>query len=186
MIRPRLIGPRPRPTIAVGILAALVALGGCAGQEQAAAPTSAADTAAACPISATDTWVKAADAGMTATFGTLTNTGSTEVVLTGAASPAAGRMEIHEMADVDGQMVMRPKQGGLVLAAGASATLAPGGDHLMMIDLPAPIAAGDQVEVTLTCGSGATTSFMAVAKPFTGADEKYQPGMGASASPSAG
>jgi copper(I)-binding protein len=84
-------------------------------------------------------------------------------------------MEIHEVVDQDGAMVMRPKAGGLVIPAGGSAMLAPGQDHLMLMRLPAPIAAGDEVSITLTCADGGTAAFTAVAKPFEGGAETYVP-----------
>ncbi len=54
--------------------------------------------------------------------------------------------------------------------------LAPGGDHIMILDLASPIRAGDQVEVTLSLSDGSTTSFMALAKATTGGEENYEPG----------
>ena len=66
-----------------------------------------------------DPWVKAADKGMTAAFGTLVNSGTTDVTVVSAAS-AVSPMELHEMAMQDGKMVMRPKEGGLVIKAGSS------------------------------------------------------------------
>jgi copper(I)-binding protein len=56
----------------------------------------------------------------------------------------------------------------------------------MLMDLSAPIESGDEVSITLSCAGGGTSVFTAVAKPFDGAAEDYQPGMGASASPTAG
>lgn len=173
-------------------VAAVLPLAGCAGEsaDGDAAPTGSAGAAsggsAACALAVSDAWVKAADAGMTAAFGVIANTGSTTASVTAAASASAGRMEIHEVASVDGAMVMRPKDGGLVIPAGASVTLAPGGDHLMLMDLPGPVESGDEVSITLTCAEGGTAAFTAVAKPFDGAAEDYEPGMGASASPTAG
>ncbi len=174
--------------------AALLGLGllaGCSSSdtdEAASSPTA----AAGCAVTASDTWVKATDAEMTGAFGTLTNTGATEVTVVSATSPAAGMMEIHEVVDQDGKMVMQPKSGGLVIPAGGTATLAPGQDHLMLMQLPAPIEAGQTVEITMTCADGGTAAYSGVAKPFEGGAEPYEPGeesmdmdsMDASASPS--
>ena len=157
--------------------AALLGLGllaGCSSSETdvaAASPTA----AAGCAITTSDTWVRAADAEMTAAFGTLTNTGTAEVTVVSATSPAAGMMEIHEVVDKDGAMVMQPKAGGLVIPAGGTATLAPGKDHLMLMELPAPIEAGQTVDITMTCADGATAAYSGVAKPFEGGAEPYEP-----------
>jgi hypothetical protein len=148
---------------------------------------SAGGSSAGCPITATDTWVKAAKSGMTAAFGTLENTGSADVTIVSAESRAAGRMEIHEVVDKDGAPVMRPKEGGLEVPAGGTAALKPGADHLMLMAIPAPIEAGDTVEITLNCDDGSTAEFSGIAKPFEGAAETYEPGgMSGSASSEAG
>ncbi|TDB76272.1 copper chaperone PCu(A)C [Micromonospora sp. KC723] len=133
-----------------------------------------------------DPWVKAADKGMTAAFGTLVNDGDTDVTLTGA-STEVSPMELHEMTTQDGKMVMQAKQGGIVIKAKSEHVLQPGGDHLMLMDLRQPVTAGDELTFTLTFADGRTQSFTAVAKPFTGAQESYAPGHGMpgmSASPS--
>ncbi len=171
--------------------AALLGLGllaGCSSSETdaSASPTAMAD---GCTITASDTWVKATDEETTAAFGTLTNTGTAEVTVASATSPAAGKMEIHEVVDKDGAMVMQPKSGGLVIPAGGAATLAPGGDHLMLMNLLAPIEAGQTVDIVMTCADGSTAAYSGVAKPFEGGAEPYEPegsmeGMDASASPS--
>ena len=66
---------------------------------------------------------------------------------------------------------------GFVVAARSSHELSPGGDHLMLMKPGAAIAAGDQVPFTLTLAGGATVPFTAIAKPFAGAEESYQPEM---------
>ena len=80
---------------------------------------------------------------------TLTNHGKTADRLVGGSSPVSGRVEIHTMEVTDGVMKMRELPDGLALAPGATAQLAPGGFHLMLIDLKAPITEGAKVPVTL-------------------------------------
>mgnify|MGYP001080341539 FL=1 len=69
--------------------------------------------------------------------------------LVGASSPAASRVEIHRMEMNDGIMKIRPVPDGMEIAAGGKIELAPGGYHLMLIDLVKPIKEGDMVPVTL-------------------------------------
>ena len=69
--------------------------------------------------------------------------------LVSAASPAAGVVEIHEMAMDGSTMRMRALTNGLELPAGKAVELKPGGYHVMLMDLKAPLKAGDQVPVTL-------------------------------------
>ncbi|MEV4462733.1 copper chaperone PCu(A)C [Micromonospora echinofusca] len=188
-MRPTLsTGPRRRAT-ALLATAALLAGGaaGCGSSDRSptAAPSPSASldagTSASAPaevLGVRDPWVKAADAGMTAAFGTLVNDGDTDVTVTGASTDVSP-MELHEMAMRDGRMVMRAKQGGIVVRARSSHALEPGGDHLMLMNLRQPVRAGDQVSFTLTFADGRTQTFTAVAKPFTGAQESYAPGHGA-------
>lgn len=157
----------------------LATLAGCSSDDAGqSADSPAASVPAGCALTVADQWVKATDSGMTGVFGTISNPGQAAVTVVAVTSPVAGMAEIHEVVEVDGQPAMQPKQGGLVIPAGGTATLAPGADHLMLMDLTGPVQAGDQVEVTLECASGATTQFVAVAKPFAGGEETYVPSDG--------
>ncbi|GAB3077828.1 copper chaperone PCu(A)C [Corynebacterium aquatimens] len=90
-------------------------------------------------------------AGMTACFGELKNAGDTAVTVTEwtSISLEGARFEIHEV--VDGKM---QKKESLTIEPGGTAKLVPGGDHLMALDLPGEVAAGDQVTVTVKCEDG--------------------------------
>ena len=124
-----------------------------------------------------DPWVKASGAGvMTAAFGILVNDTDADVTVTGAESPASP-MELHEMTMKDGKMVMRPKEGGFVIKAKSTHELGPGGDHLMLMKPAAEIEAGDEVSFSLKLSGGRTVDFKAIAKPFAGAGESYDPSM---------
>ncbi|MFG1885571.1 copper chaperone PCu(A)C [Micromonospora sp. NPDC049102] len=175
-------GSQRRSAVAVAVAAALVAFGatGCGSSD----PSSAAQPSPSVSASATagvvtvrDPWVKAADKGMTAAFGTLVNDADTDVTLTSAAT-SASPIELHEMTMKDGRMVMQQKQGGIVIKAKSSHALEPGGDHLMLMSIAKPVQAGDELTFTLTFADGRTQRFTAVAKPFTGAQESYAPGHG--------
>ena len=80
---------------------------------------------------------------------TITNKGTATDRLVSASSPTAGKVEIHEMKMQNGVMKMRELPGGLPIEAGKSASLAPGGYHLMLMELKAPLKQGDKVPVTL-------------------------------------
>ncbi|GAC67366.1 copper chaperone PCu(A)C [Gordonia soli] len=140
------------------------------------------DPRAASALSISDQWVKGAPDGMTAAFGVLTNSGDTDIRIVSASSPAAGRMELHEVVPTDtGAMVMRPKSGGFVVPAKGTATLSPGGDHLMLLDLPAAVTPGQEIGFELTASDGSTMDFDAQVRDFPGAEENYQPGHGSGA-----
>ena len=81
---------------------------------------------------------------------TITNKGTVGDRLVAASSPVAGKVEIHEMTMQDGVMKMREIAGGLPIDAGKTVSLAPGGYHLMLMELKAPLKQGDKVPVTMT------------------------------------
>ncbi|MBM0275252.1 copper chaperone PCu(A)C [Micromonospora tarensis] len=175
------VGPR-RASAAVLTTVALLTVGaagcGSSGPSTAAQPSPSASTSAvAGVVGIRDPWVKAADKGMTAAFGTLVNDGDTDVTVTGATT-SVSPMELHEMTMKDGKMVMRAKQGGIVIKAKSTHALEPGGDHLMLMNLAKPVQAGDELSFTLAFADGKTQQFNAVVKPFTGAQESYAPGHG--------
>lgn len=175
--------------------AALLSLGllsACASDttatDAATTPAATPADADACALTVTDPWVKAVqDETMTGAFGVVSNPTDGDITVVSASSPSAGMVEIHEVVDKDGAMVMQPKEGGLVVPAGGSAELKPGSDHLMLMKLPAPIQAGDEVEITVVCDAGGSLTWTGVAKPFEGGAESYVPAEGsmASMSPSA-
>lgn len=160
---------RPAAVIALGAAAAL-ALAGCA----TATPEQGAKPAAGQSVTITDAWVKAADEGMSAAFGDLANTGDSDVTLVSVTSTASTSMQLHETVDNgSGSMVMQEKEGGFTIPAGGALTLEPGGNHLMLMDLTAPIVAGDEIEFTLTFSDGSDYTFTAPAKDYSGANETY-------------
>ena len=125
----------------------------------------------------TDMWVKAADEGMSAAFGTIVNTTDSDVTIVSGTSAASTIIELHEtVEDETGTMVMRQKDGGFVIPAGGEYVLEPGANHLMLMDLQTPILAGDEVKFSLHLADGSSVEFSAPAKDYTGADEQYAPG----------
>jgi copper(I)-binding protein len=96
-------------------------------------------------------WSRATPGGAKVGGGYLTieNKGGAADKLIGASADVAGNVEMHEMATVDGVMKMRPVEGGLTIEPGKTVKLAPGGYHLMMMDLKNPLKQGDKMPVTL-------------------------------------
>jgi len=83
-------------------------------------------------------------------FLTLTNNGTAEDRLVAVQSPIAKEGQIHEMTMEGDVMKMRRLSEGLVIPAGETVVLEPGGYHMMFMGLTGPIAEGDAVPVTLT------------------------------------
>lgn len=96
-------------------------------------------------------WARPApQGGNGAGYAVIANPGPKADKLTGAASPVAARIEIHESMVMNGQAMMHPRPGGLAIPAGGSAQLKPGGFHLMMMGLKRPLRAGEHFPMTLT------------------------------------
>ena len=96
-------------------------------------------------------WARAMLPGQPAGGGYLTiaNKGAEADRLLGGETPAAGRLEIHTMEVVNEVMTMRPVEGGLEIPAGGTVELAPGGFHLMFMEVVEPFREGGTVAVTL-------------------------------------
>lgn len=60
-----------------------------------------------------------------------------------------GEMGHGDIGDGEMAMTMREMADGLPLPAGETVSLAPGGYHIMLIDLVEPLATGDEFELTL-------------------------------------
>lgn len=135
------------------------------------------DHTVASDVTVSDQWATAADDGMTAVFGTFANAGHHDADITGADSPAAGKVELHEVVrQANGPGVMRPKAGGITVPAGGRHDLTPGGDHLMLMMLGTPLRPGAEVLVIVHFQDGSSLPFTAQVRDFPGGDEAYQPG----------
>ena len=96
-----------------------------------------------------------ASVDVSAAYMQITNNSGADDVLVAASSPAAGLVEIHEMIMENDIMQMRPIEGGIPIAAGATASLEPGGLHIMLMELQMPLVEGTAIPITLTFASGA-------------------------------
>lgn len=96
-------------------------------------------------------WARATPKGAPVAGGyvTITNTGTMPDRLTGGSLTAAGRLEIHEMATVDGVMKMRPLAAGIEIKPGQTVELKPGSSHMMFMELKQPLTAGQPIKGTL-------------------------------------
>mgnify|MGYP006281348537 FL=1 len=101
-------------------------------------------------ITVADAWVRATVQGQKATGAFMKLTAKDNLKLVSAVSPVAGVVEIHEMKMDKDVMKMAALPNGLDLPAGKTVELKPGGFHVMLMDLKAPLAADSSVPVTLT------------------------------------
>ncbi|MFK4760050.1 copper chaperone PCu(A)C [Microbacterium sp. ZW T5_45] len=162
------------PRFAAIAAVAMLALTGCS---TATTPSSPDAAPAGDTVTITDAWVKATDESMSAAFGTLDNSGAGDVTIVSATTDAAGMVELHETVENEsGEMVMREIEGGFSIPAGGDLLLEPGANHIMLMDLAGPLAAGDEVDVTLTFSDDSTYTFTAPVKDYSGANENYEGG----------
>ena len=161
-------------------LAALVALSGCSSSEDTSSASTSAPASARSAgdaVTIDDAWVKAADSGMSAAFGEIKNTGAEDVTVVSVTSPSSSMLELHETVENEaGAMVMRQKDNGFTIPAGADLVLEPGANHIMLMDLTEPLKAGDEASFTLTFSDDSTFEFTAPAKDYSGANETYEEG----------
>lgn len=135
------------------VLWAVVACGSPAWAEGpgGAAATRATAARAAPSIRVERAWSRATPPGARAGAGylTLVNATDTPDRLLTASSTVSGSTEVHEMSMTGGVMRMRHLADGLVVPPRGSAVLAPGGTHLMFLELRQPLVAGQTLRVEL-------------------------------------
>jgi len=102
-------------------------------------------------VTADQVWARATPGGAktAAVYMTLSNKGGGDDRLVAVTTPAAGAAEVHTMTTENGVMRMRPA-GPLDVKAGGSVVLKPGGLHVMLMDLKAPLVAGQRFPLSLT------------------------------------
>ncbi|MDD0841044.1 copper chaperone PCu(A)C [Curvibacter sp. HBC61] len=93
-------------------------------------------------------WARASVPGQKATGAFMTLTAPAGATLVGVRSPAAGVTELHEM-KMDGDVMKMRAVPSLPLPAGQAVELKPGGYHVMLLDLKAPLAKDSTVPITL-------------------------------------
>jgi len=133
--------------------------------------TSSADATMASRIRPSDTWAKAADSGMSAAFGTLKNTGTKPIVVTGARGDA-GPVQLHVTQKTATGMEMKETK-SFTVPAGGSLELKPGSSHLMFMNLSHALKAGETQKLTVTFEDGSHTDVRFPVRAYDGAKEKY-------------
>lgn len=146
--------------IKLALAAAALSLAACDPSEPAKAPAAQTPTATAA-VSATDAWCRPSPNGAKAGGCYVTLTAATDDKLTDGSTPRAGSLQVHEMKTENGMMKMAELTAGLPLPAGQAVALAPGGNHLMLIGLTAPLVDGETVPLTFQFASAPTITVQA-------------------------
>jgi len=100
-------------------------------------------------VQVSDAWVRATMPGQEVAGAYLNLRSEKAAKLVKTESPVADSAAIHSMSMKNGVMEMRELP-ELALPAGKTVKLAPGGFHIMLIDLKKPLKAGETVPLKLT------------------------------------
>ncbi len=145
----------------------------------AVAATAAAKDLTQGAISVEDPWARATvGAGAGAAFFAIKNTGSADDQLVGAAAPVAKLAELHTHIKEGDVMRMRQIE-EIDVPAGGTTTLQPGGLHVMLMGLKAPLTAGSSFPLTLSFAKAGDVTVevevrnVAAMKPSPGGGHHY-------------
>jgi len=115
------------------------------------------------PIEVRDPWARPADsAATTAAYFVVLNHEAMAVTLTAASSPIARSAGVHETMVMSGTMHMMAIDAPLVIAAGDSLVLSPGAKHLMVAGLARRLSPGDSLPLHLAFADGRVLPVAAV------------------------
>ena len=139
------VAPMRPPRITPALLTA-VAVGACSG------PTGS--------MTVTDAWAPPTPPSIdvAAIYVSIENATGNDDRIISATTDRCGRIELHAtQIDDDNIMMMRPA-GPSLLTVDSDDTIemAPGGLHMMCLDMPRPLSAGETIDVTVMFESGAT------------------------------
>jgi len=116
---------------------------------------------------ARDAWVRQPPPGtdVGAAYLTLSNISAHALTVTAFDSPVAEAAMLHTTQLESGQSRMRP-QSTLVLAAGATVVLKPGGLHVMLHGLKRVLMPGQRVPLVVTLADGRMLTVSALVRPL--------------------
>ena len=115
-------------------------------------------------------WSRDTFAKTGAAYLTIVNRGGTADALVEVPLPLASMASVHRTIMEDGVMKMRPAL-PVELAAGETVKLAPGGLHVMLMGLAAPLVEGAMVPITLTFRNAGAIDIQARVGPAGAPDD---------------
>jgi copper(I)-binding protein len=150
----------------------LYALALCVGIGHAALAQSSA------PIEITHAWARAtaATAKTGAAYLTIANKSASDDRLVAVAATVATKAELHVTSMDNGVMKMRPLD-GVDIKAGGQAELKPGGMHIMLVGLAAPLKEGQTFPLTLTFEKAGKVEVTVTVEKAGATGDRAMPGM---------
>lgn len=122
---------------------------------------------AADEVTVVDPWAREVppEISTSAGFMGLQNSGTVEHKVVAASTPGAGMVELHTHINDNGVMRMRPVE-NIPITPGGKTMLQPGGLHLMLMMLKAPLKAGETMDITLEFEDGSKKEIKAEVRKF--------------------
>jgi copper(I)-binding protein len=101
------------------------------------------------PVQAEGAWARASVQGQSGSGAFMTLRATEPLTLVGASTPVAGVAAVHEM-KMEGDVMRMHEAGNLSVAPGKPLQMKPGGLHVMLMDLKAPLKPGTRIPLTLS------------------------------------
>jgi hypothetical protein len=112
-----------------------------------------------------DAWARSPSEDVGAVYFKAHNGAEEEDRLIGVSSPVAGRAEIHETVEQDGEMVMQPV-GSVAIGPDEEVSFEPGGYHIMLFDLTEPLEVDSTITVVLEFENAGQIPIEAIVEPY--------------------
>lgn len=123
-------------------------------------------SAQAAPLLAQSAWIRAIPGSdVAAVYMTLRNVSTRPITVTGVQTSIASHAMIHETSVQGGLSRMRAHE-QLVIPAGQTIRLEPGGLHVMLQGLARPLSVGQSVPLVLVLADGGTLQVTASVRPL--------------------
>jgi copper(I)-binding protein len=118
-------------------------------------------------ITVRDAWVRATPgaAKVTSGYAVLSNSGPEDDVLISVQTPTATMAHLHASADTDGVMRMEGVK-ELTVPAGKDVALAPGGYHVMVMNLATSLKTGEEIPLIFSFKKQGAVKVMAKVMPL--------------------
>jgi len=136
-----------------------LAVASCGGEAEAPVPA-APDAPEGVTISDGRLLLPAVAGNPGAVYFTIKNSGENDVMIRATSVAGAGSAMMHQTAEWNGQVDMQ-ELSQVAVPKGSEVVFAPGGMHVMAMDLDESLAVGGEAEVTLTFVGGDKASFPA-------------------------
>lgn len=150
--------------IASTIVVLGLSLAACKGGGEASTKTTMEQDGVKAVVEINDPWCRPTPNGAQVAACYLTVESNVANRLTGVATPLAATSMIHDMSMEGGMMKMAEMAGGLPLVAKQDVELAPGGKHIMLTGLTAPLTEGTSVPLTFTFSATPAMTVQAVVR----------------------